>query len=203
MYALSAIVPNFTFGQIEFGLRFGGNVNKISDVIKGEHTSYTVYSHKIGYHIGLSADFPISKNLTLKPELIMYKIGDERISTNPSQPALKDVLWWTYYAFPVSIQYRPLPKWFIESGFDLGLFRNTYYKQLSESGKGIVRSPKSSTDFIIGMNLGVGFNFTKNLSLLVATNPFRTTLYRDNDSRFSFANHQLSLRYYFYSGKKS
>jgi hypothetical protein len=124
-----------SFAQVSFGLKGGLNINYLLYITEGSNS--TIQSN-IDFHFGGYFQIPVSKKISLQPELQFSKRGDRDVDLN-------------YIELPVLISYKLSKAFQLETGTTLAFlasFRNSF------SGH------EKTIDF--GLTGGVRYNLYKN-----------------------------------------
>lgn len=179
--------------KIEFGVRAGGNISKIN----GQDDHY-VFSNKIGYFGGIVARYPLSKTFSLQGEAYYNLIGS-KVKNHEGEDPFNHYENMDYISIPVMAQYKFSPKFFAETGPEIGINLSAKHKDI-ETGEIVFRKTDTKkTTFFWGIGAGyfltenIAANFRANIGL--ATPFFETGVGTVNHFRMN--NFQLGLVYYF------
>lgn len=179
--------------KIQFGIRAGGNISKIS----GYDYNY-VFSNKIAYFGGIVAKYPLSKTFSLQGEAYYNLIGSKAKNHEGKQP-FKDNENIDYISIPVMAQYKFSPTFYAETGPEIGINLSAKHKDL-ETGEIVFRKTDTkNTTFFWG--IGAGYFLTENLAANFRANIGLTTPFFETGvgavDHFRMNNFQLGLVYLF------
>jgi len=165
---------------IRFGIKAGGNSAYYSQ------QSFGANSQKIGFHAGVFANIPISKQFSFQPEVLYNQMGardvaystESTIGSTTIKTKGQDKLTMNYISVPLMVQMRPTDKFYIEAGPEFSYFINGKNKGEStvSSTTGGVTTTKTEThsedvnkDYInkfnFGLGLGLGYDITSNIGI--------------------------------------
>lgn len=167
-----------TFAQ-QFGAKAGLNVSSIST----KNTLENIKS-RVGFNVGLYMNFPISEKFSFQPELIYTQYGSkstfEIIGGNPSYSqslSLDFTDTYNFIAVPLALQYKISPKFYAETGAEVGFLisgkskgRSILVETFGNSSKTTVedfdRDIASELNKInLGVMLGAGYYVTEKLGV--------------------------------------
>lgn len=147
--ALAVFVFGFTNAQeVKFGLKGGLNVANITGDIEDN-------SSKVGFHVGGFAEIKVSEKFSVQPELLFSTQGTKfdfegtNVNFNLS-----------YLNIPIMAKYYVFDKFSLEAGPQIGFLMSA--KLAGDGDKLDLKDEYKSTDF--GVNFGVGYDFTENIS---------------------------------------
>lgn len=186
--------------KIRFGAKTGGSFSFMNDTYrhKSSNNIGDDYENKglFAYHGGLFANFPLTKNVTLQPELLFTKKGEAQrnLVTEVDYRMINN-----YLALPVMVQYHFTPNFYAEAGPEfsflvssLGTAKKINFKDTSTS---------YYQKFDIGLGIGAGYFIKPNVSTNFRfTKGFIGILNKDyisNPRPAKNMNLQLSLNYFF------
>ncbi|MCL9806142.1 PorT family protein [Flavobacterium amniphilum] len=149
---LFAAVAVFAFGTanaqgMKFGAKAGLNMaDWYGDDAEGADS-------RTSFHVGGFAEFKVSDKFAVQPELLYSSQGAKgegaKINTD-------------YINLPVMAKFYATDKLSIEAGPQIGFLMSAKLKPESGGGSQDVKDQLKSTDF--GVNFGLGYNFTDNIS---------------------------------------
>ena len=139
---------NFSFAQIQFGLKGGVNVATVRYINPDNSKA------RIGWNAGVLAELPVQDNLLIRPELLYSSKGFAFIARGTSNEGIVKL---NYITIPVLGGYRPNPKSEILIGPEFGFLR----KAVSKSAGFTEDMSNSYRHFDVGFDLGFAYNFSK------------------------------------------
>ena len=167
----------FAFGfanaqEAKFGIKAGANLSNFGGDIEDTDS-------KIGLQIGGFADIKISDKFAVQPELLFSmmgaKEGDASLNLN-------------YIAVPVMAKFFATEQFSIEAGPQVGFLMSA--KAKDDNNDVDVKDEFNSTDF--GMNLGLGYDFTENISAGLRYNLGLSNIIKDSGD-FKGTNNAFTL----------
>jgi opacity protein-like surface antigen len=150
-----------TISSAQFAVRAGLNLSNIT--FSGDDAEFE-FSDKVGFHVGLMADFGINDNLSFRPGVLFSQRGAKldflglEVNTNL-----------TYIDIPLSFTYAFSSResgFFIEAGPNVQLLMSAKIEADGESED--VKDDFESLDF--GLLIGAGYRVNSNLSFGVNYN---------------------------------
>ncbi len=135
--------------KAQFGIKGGLNIATIT----GDDTSGV--SSIIGFNVGAFTEIKISEKFSIQPELLYSTQGAKVDSDGDNVDFIL-----SYLNIPIMAKYYVSPKFSLEAGPQIGFLTSAKGKAMGVSID--VKDFFNSTDF--GLNLGGGYDFTKNLS---------------------------------------
>ena len=155
-------MSGFAFSQ-QFGVKAGLNVSDISNGASG-----TDMKAKTGIYAGVTANFPISEEFSIQPELIYNQMGAKTnlydfgsIIGNVSTTTKLD-----YLSLPVMLQYNLPSNIYLELGPE---FSYMVSAKQSLSSSIITPSTDINMDYLnrlnVGAGFGAGYHFNKNIGI--------------------------------------
>lgn len=169
-----------TFGfvsaqEVEFGVKGGVNIATIT----GDVEDVTA---KVGFHVGGFAEIKISDKFSVQPELLFSTQGAKSEYSYSESAGFteeySDKLNLTYINIPIMAKFYVTEGFSLEAGPQIGFLMSAKNKQeytLTGGGMDINGSEEidmkdfyNTVDF--GLNFGVGYKFTENLSAGVRYN---------------------------------
>jgi len=198
---------------VRFGIKAGGNSAYFSA------QSFGANSQKIGFHAGVFANIPISKQFSFQPEVLYNQMGardvaystESTVGSTTIKTKGEDKVTMNYISVPLMLQMRPTEKFYIEAGPEFSYFING--KNKGESTKtttvgGTTTTTTQSTSedldkdqinrFNFGLGLGLGYDITSNIGISAR---YVNSLTKIDKSRPAAENNnrvfQLGLNYKF------
>jgi Outer membrane protein beta-barrel domain len=150
----------------QFGIRAGVNAAKLSRASMGGQTK-----HKMGVGIGIFREIPVSKKISIQPEINYMQQGTKETGdfTGGTLAATKKI---NYLQFPVLFKYNFNNGVFIQTGpywgIGLGNIENDicFNGDCHSSKSGFESGGREGTlRYDHGFQLGTGFKITKNISI--------------------------------------
>ena len=200
-----AIVALVGFGSLQaqnvkYGLKGGLNVANIN--VSG--AASPSMSSVVNLHIGAFAEFSINKKVAFQPELLYSMQGSkfsQIVNIEGTNYDTDNTLKLSYINIPLMFKYYPQSKFYFEAGPQLGLLTSAKVEvDVAGFGSGSddVKEFFKTVDF--GMNVGLGYNFSKNV-LLGARYNFGLTNIADTEpgdnTKMKNSVFSLSLGYIF------
>ena len=168
--------------DVSFGLKAGLNVSNFTGDVSDNKS-------KIGFQVGGFVDIKVSDKFYVQPELIYTSLGAKDDSFGTTISANLD-----YLAIPVMAKYYVSDEFSLEAGPQIGFLLSAKAKANGNSVD--IKDVFQSTDF--GINLGVGFDFTENLSAGVRYTVGISNIVKDSgDDKVQNSNLALALAYKF------
>lgn len=208
-----SVIAIATFGfsqaqEVKYGAKAGLNLATLSGDIEDLNS-------KIGFHIGAFAEIKFTEKFSFQPELLMstqgakYEYSESEIFGGTEFGFSEESnLKLTYLNIPLMAKYYATSKFSLEVGPQIGFLVSAkedyeYVETIdgdvdySESEDGIdVKDNFKSIDF--GMNFGLGYNFTDNVSAGIRYNLGLSNILEDSgDFEAQNSVFQLSLGYRF------
>jgi len=204
---LTILFVSANYAQVKVGVTAG--LNASSFVQSGADNK-----HKAGFQAGLVADFGITENFSIVPELLFSQRGGKHKALNAmdeqGMPAIaSESLRINYLQLPVNLAY----KFDVGDGSKLFVFAGPYFGYgLSGRGKIETKTADAKVNvsgkvefgskedelkrFDLGINAGIGYQFD-NVYFKLQYNPGLTNL--SNEKKISMKNTNISLSagYYF------
>ncbi len=150
--------------EVKYGLKGGLNIANIN--VSGEASPSM--SSIVNVHIGAFAEFKINKKVAFQPELLYSVQGsefDQTIEVDGNFYDTNNTFKLSYLNIPLMLKYYPQSKFYFEAGPQLGLLTSAKIEvDVPGFGSGTddVKEFFNSVDF--GMNVGFGYNFSKNVT---------------------------------------
>lgn len=196
--AVAVFAFGFTNAQsVKFGAKVGLNLATLSGDIDNA-------SPKVGFHVGGFAEIMISDKFAIQPELLYSTQGaqSEFSSTNFGDSYTESIkLNFSYINLPIMAKFYPTKKFSIEAGPQVGFLVSAKQKgSYTEVNGGSVFSGSYNEDIDglnnvdLGLNLGLGFNFTEKIGANLRYNLGLTDISKDSPNS-SFQNRVLQLSF--------
>lgn len=184
-----------------FGIRAGANLSNLA----GDLTDDSRFNNKLGYHAGLTANFPIVEDFfSIQPELLYvnkgFKNNEENFERNGARITREGSVNFNYLELPVLARINAGPLYFEggpQASYLLGIRDNTDQTPVVSTGNRI--SPEGLNRFELGYAAGIGFGMPNGISagvrytagLANILNDNNNTTYLDGDMRN--ARHQVFM----------
>ncbi|MBG6110713.1 opacity protein-like surface antigen [Flavobacterium sp. CG_23.5] len=189
------IVTIFLFGyvnaqqksEMSFGIKGGLNIASISNIDQDGVNSKSL----IGFHAGFFAEFMISDNFALQPELLYSAQGVKLDSFGDDGDLKLD-----YIVIPVMAKYYVADTFSLEFGPQIGFLVSAEAKSGGVSED--VKNDFESTD--VGLGFGANYDFAEKFMLGARYNLGLTRLQKDvfpGESEWKNSVFQISLGYKF------
>ena len=168
-----SVAAMLTFGfvnaqEVDFGVKAGVNIASITGDIEDAEA-------KIGFHIGGFAEIKISEKFSVQPELLFSTQGakgEEKYSENGFTYDYSEKINLSYITIPVMAKLYVAEGFSLEAGPQIGFLMSAKNKVegsttsggivISESEEVDIKDQANTVDF--GLNFGLGYKFTENLS---------------------------------------
>jgi len=160
--AIAVMAFGFANAQnTKFGIKGGIQLSSLIGNIENE-------TPKLGLQLGGFAEFRIAKGLFIQPE-ILYSTQGGKYETSAVDYLYKQELNASYLIFPIMLKYYVVDKVNLEVGPQIGFLLEANGNYKTRNGAEIFYSGNGSTKDIyktenIGLNIGAGYDFTKNIS---------------------------------------
>lgn len=172
------IVAASTAKSQKFGIKAGANFSNLS---KG--FDYMDTKVLVGANAGVFANIPISSQFNFKPE-IMYNGTGSKVEYAQNQVGNDYTRRLNYISVPLMLEYRFIPKAFLEAGPQLSYMISAKEKYIllngSEATATISKDFLNQFDF--GIGIGAGYYFTEKLGANIRYVAGITDIYKYNDS---------------------
>lgn len=145
---LFVVAHKIVISQIDFGLRFGGNIATTKQLIQFP-------KNRIGYYAGFTGDFAISKKFSLRPELIYSSKGHRSTGNIGTE---KIISRFNYLNLPLSIVYKADKKTRLLIGPEFGYLLSS---KLIIANNTIDNSKNFPQKFDVGILIGIDYAITK------------------------------------------
>lgn len=181
LFFLTFISSSILAQKTPFGLKGGMNISSIGG-------DFEDVSTKINMHAGFHSSLPLSKKLSLKPELMLSNQGARSYKNSE----LKFSYW--YLNMPLLLRYQEETPFFLDFGIQAGVILSALRINNSETRN--ITSGIENFDFSI--SIGIGHYITQYISIAARYNHGLTNTSRNPDSNEnSFPNRvfQVSLSY--------
>lgn len=156
----------FAFGyvsaqEVSFGAKAGLNIANLSGDIEDTESL-------MGFHVGAFAEIQFSERFSFQPELL-YSMQGAKTEESEMGATMESKLKLGYLNVPLMFKFYAAESFFIEAGPQVG-FLMSAKADWEMSGGGVnlsgdedVKDEYKSID--VGLNFGLGYNFTENLSV--------------------------------------
>ena len=168
--AVAVFAFGFTYAQkAEFGIK--GGLNIANQNFSGDGAPSP--SSLIGFHVGGFVEIKIADKFSIQPELLYSTQGskfDMIVDIDGTDYNTENTIKLAYINIPVMFKYYATEKFSLEAGPQIGflvdskLEVNVLGQSVTQDGKDLFES----VDF--GLNLGAGYDITKNISVGVRYN---------------------------------
>jgi opacity protein-like surface antigen len=176
-------------------------------------------NQKIGFNAGAFVNIPLSKQISLQPEVLYNQLGAKSVlsssevttgaTTVKRQSDFKTTL--NYISVPLMVQFKPVDNFYFEAGPEFSYFINGKNKgetTVTSTTGGIATTQRESTSetinkdninkFNFGLGIGLGYYFTPNIGINAR---YVNSLTKIDNSRPAAENNnrafQLGLNYKF------
>jgi opacity protein-like surface antigen len=203
---------------IRFGIKGGANAAAF------DSQQLSVKNQKIGFNAGAFVNIPLSQKFAIQPEVLYNQLGarsvvsSSEVTTGSTTVKMVDnqKVYLNYVSVPLMLQMKPTDNFYIEAGPEFSYFLNGKEKGESTitttTGGSTTTQTESYSEsinkddikkFNIGLGLGLGYYFTKNLGINaryvnslthLANNSGEAEESKDNNTNRVF---QLGLNYKF------
>ncbi len=190
LVAFAFVAMSVNGQELKFGLKGGLNFSNF-----GGDDNDNVNKTKIGFHVGGFAQYGLTENLALQPELLLSFEGSK--ADNDDKTPFSN----TYLNIPVMLNYKlgAVQGLYFEGGLQLGFLLGAKIDGESEFDTGFgtfkVKDSYKSTNF--SLNLGAGYAITENISAGLRYSMGLSSIADDSDANLKQNNFQLSLAYKF------
>ncbi len=193
--AMTTVVAAHAQGP-RLGIRAGANLSNLS----GDLTDDSRFNNKLGYHAGITANFPISADnfFSIQPELLYsnkgFKNNPEDFDRNGTRITREGSVNFNYLELPLLARINAGPLYFEagpQASYLLGIRDNTEQTPLISTGDRI--SPDGMNRFELGYAAGIGFGmpngisagvrYTSGFNRILNDNNNNSTTYFDGDLR--------------------
>ena len=149
--------------NVKYGLKGGLNIANLN--VSGEASPSM--NSIVNLHIGAFAEFKINNKVAFQPELLYSMLGYKYIqiiNVEGTNYDTNNTLKFAYLNIPLMFKYYPQSQFYFEAGPQLGLLTSAKVDVDVVgfgSGSDDVKEFFKTVDF--GMNVGLGYNFSKNV----------------------------------------
>lgn len=181
----AAAVFAFSFAnaqETKFGVKAGLNLANLSGDVDNN-------SSRLSFQVGGFAEFKLSDKFAIQPELL-YSAQGTKLDVGASEDV---VLALDYINIPVMAKYFATEKLSLEVGPQIGFLTSAKAKFDGESED--IKDGLKSTDF--GVNFGLGYNFTENISAGLRYNLGLSNIADDDNADLKNGVFALSVGYKF------
>ncbi len=156
----------FAFGyvnaqEVSFGAKAGLNIANLSGDIEDTESL-------MGLHVGVFAEIQFAERFSFQPELL-YSMQGAKMEESEAGMSMEAKTKLSYINVPLMVKFYAAESFFIEAGPQVG-FLMSAKSEWETSGGGVslsgdedIKDELKSIDF--GLNFGIGYNFTENLSV--------------------------------------
>jgi len=149
--------------EVKYGLKGGMNISNIN-ATGGDSPNTTSF---VNVHIGFFAEVKLNQKVSFQPELIYSFQGakydylyDDGQNVYPTNNTLK----FSYLNIPLMFKYYPENKFFLEAGPQIGILTAARVEvKIPGLGSDDANVKDSFKDLDLGLNFGLGYNFSKNV----------------------------------------
>lgn len=181
---LFTLATVYTAEAQNFGIRAGANLSNLS----GDLTDDSRFNNKLGYHAGLTANFPIVEDFfSIQPELLYtnkgFKNNEENFERNGTSFTREGSVNFNYLELPVLARINAGPLYFEggpQASYLLGIRDNTEQTPVISTGNRI--SPEGLNRFELGYAAGIGFGMPNGISAGVRYTSGFGNLQSDNNN---------------------
>lgn len=157
----------FAFGyvnaqEVSFGAKAGLNIANLSGDMEEDTKSL------MGLHVGAFAEIQFTERFSFQPELL-YSMQGAKMEESAVGMSMEAKYKLSYINVPLMVKFYAAESFFIEAGPQVGFLMSAKTEWeasgggLNESGDEDIKDELKSIDF--GLNIGIGYNFTENLSV--------------------------------------
>ncbi|MCD1115681.1 porin family protein [Chryseobacterium turcicum] len=176
----------------KFGIKAGANFSSLSKGFDYQDTKILV-----GANAGVFANIPLFSQFNFKPEVIYNGLGS-KVEYAQNQIGSEYTRRLNYISVPLMVEYRFIPKAFLEAGPQLSYMVSAKEKYTLLNGSEATAS--ISKDFInkfdLGIGIGAGYYFTEKIGANIRYVAGITDIYKYNDGDAVRNNNiQLGLMY--------
>jgi long-subunit fatty acid transport protein len=188
---LVAAIAVFTFGAVSaqdmsFGAKAGLNLSNVTGDVEGN-------SMKVGFQIGVFAEFMISDKFAVQPELL-YSAQGAKFKENFGGISYEYDTNLNYLNVPVMAKYFVADGFSLEAGPQIGFLMSATAKDDNDSED--IKDSFNSTDF--GFNLGAGYNVSDNINLGLRYTVGLSNIAKDSgDDKIGNSNIAIAVAYKF------
>ena len=191
---LFTIATVYTAQAQSFGIRAGANLSNLA----GDLTDDSRFNNKLGYHAGLTANFPIVENFfSIQPELLYtnkgFKNDEEEFERNGARITREGSVNFNYLELPLLARINAGPLYFEggpQASYLLGIRDNTEQTPLISTGDRI--STDGMNRFELGYAAGIGFGMPNGISAGVRyTSGFNRILDDSNNNSTTYFDGDL------------
>lgn len=200
--AIAFLTFGFTNAQeVKFGAKAALNVARLTGDVEG-------VSSLIGFQIGGFAEVRLSEKFAFQPELMYSTQGviessSEEFGWDSYSEEFKTKL--SYLNIPLMVKYYATPKLSFEFGPQISFLLSAKLDySYEENYEGIISSETESEDlkdfvnsYDFGLNLGVGYDFTKKFSTGLRYNFGLSNVNKDGDASVKNGVFSVSVGYKF------
>jgi len=188
-----AAIAVMTFGlanaqDVKFGLKGGVNLSSFAGDVENTKS-------KVGFQVGGFAEFKLTDKFFVQPE-VMYSLQGAKYQQSEVNYYSKGNIAMSYLNIPVMAKYYIIDKLNIEAGPQIGFLLSAKdkweesYNGVKDSGKDDVKDSFKSVS--LGLNVGVGYDFTENLSAGIRYNVGLSNIL-DTEGDYKAHNNVLTL----------
>lgn len=149
--------------KAKFGIKAGVNIANFT----GDTGSLGSLSSRMGFAGGVFAEVNLGSKFTLQPELLYSSQGTKSqmvVNIDGTNYDVTTKIKISYINIPIMVKYYPDKKFSLELGPQIG-FLTSANADVSVLGSTVGVDVKDTFESIdIGMNVGAGYDFTKNIS---------------------------------------
>ncbi|MRX69327.1 Opacity protein [Flavobacterium resistens] len=150
--------------EIKYGIKGGLNVANLSE------NFYASNSPKTGFHIGGFAQIRLSEKFVFQPEVLFStqgtKVDNASIYDGQNRYFGSVIQNLNYINVPLMFKYYAIEKFSIEAGPQIGFLTSETTKiEVHGVNETKIDANNSYKNFDFGLNLGVGYDITKNITV--------------------------------------
>ena len=152
--------------KTRFGLKGGLNIANID--LTTNSTAPITFNSKATFNAGFIVEINVAPKLYIQPEVIYSSQGatfNYNVSNGNQSIFTTNKINFGYINIPVIVKYDVAQNIFLEFGPQIGFLLNAEL-ETSGNGRTVTQSfTQNVRDYDFGLNIGVGFNATKDLSI--------------------------------------
>ncbi|ASW73666.1 hypothetical protein IQ37_14805 [Chryseobacterium piperi] len=163
---------------VRFGIKGGANSAYFSS------QKLSINNQQLGFHAGAFVNIPLSKEISLQPEVMFNQLGAKSVLSDVTTPDgvtrtqrdYRTTL--NYISVPLMVQFKPADNFYVEAGPEFSYFvsgKNKGETTVTTTTDNMTTTQRSSVSetinkdninrFNFGLGLGLGYYFTHNLGI--------------------------------------
>ncbi|MCL9807829.1 porin family protein [Flavobacterium luminosum] len=179
----------FAFGfanaqDVKFGVKAGLNLGTLTGDLENAFVNSDM-KMRTSFNAGGFAEIKLSDKFAIQPEILYSVEGGKQDVSGESEKLIWDL---AYVNIPVMAKFYPIEKLSIEAGPQIGFLTKA---EATFDGETVADFKDDSKSTAISLNLGAGYDFTKNIFGSIRYNLGMTNIIDEND--FDSKSNVLSL----------